>query len=45
MAATESEKYMCGSLPCKLTLILIETPFSAFVNGADPDQAALVRAV
>ena len=27
-----------------LTLYLIETPFNAFANRADPDQAALVRA-
>ena len=27
-----------------LTLYLIETPFNAFANGTDPDQAALVRA-
>ena len=27
-----------------LTLFLIETPFNAFANRADPDQAALVRA-
>ena len=27
-----------------LTLYLIETPFNAFANSADPDQAALVRA-
>ena len=27
-----------------LTLYLIETPFNAFENRADPDQAALVRA-
>ena len=29
----------------RLTLYLIEMPFNAFVNRADPDQAALVRAV
>ena len=29
----------------KLTLHLIETSFNAFANRADPDQAALVRAV
>ena len=28
-----------------LTLYLIEKPFEAFANRADPDQAALVRAV
>ena len=28
-----------------LTLYLIEKPFNAFANRADPDQAALVRAV
>ena len=28
----------------ELTLYLIETPFNAFSNKADPDQAALVRA-
>ena len=27
-----------------LTLNLIESPFDAFANRADPDQAALVRA-
>ena len=27
-----------------LTLYLIEIPFNIFVNKADPDQAALVRA-
>ena len=27
-----------------LTLYIIETPFNAFANRADPDQAALVRA-
>ena len=27
-----------------LTLNLIETPFNAFANREDPDQAALVRA-
>ena len=27
-----------------LTVYLIETPFNAFANSADPDQAALVRA-
>ena len=27
-----------------LTLYHIETPFNAFENRADPDQAALVRA-
>ena len=27
-----------------LTLYLIETPFNAFANRADPDQAASVRA-
>ena len=27
-----------------LTLYLIETPFNAFANRADPDQAALIRA-
>ena len=27
-----------------LTLYLIETPFNAFANRADTDQAALVRA-
>ena len=27
-----------------LTLYLIGTPFKAFANRADPDQAALVRA-
>ena len=27
-----------------LTLYLIEIPFKAFANRADPDQAALVRA-
>ena len=27
-----------------LTLYLIETPFNAFANRADPDQASLVRA-
>ena len=27
-----------------LTLYLIEMPFNAFANKADPDQAALVRA-
>ena len=27
-----------------LTLYLIEMPFKAFANRADPDQAALVRA-
>ena len=27
-----------------LTLYLIEMPFNTFVNRADPDQAALVRA-
>ena len=26
------------------TLYLIETPFNAFANKADPDQASLVRA-
>ena len=30
---------------CKeLTLFLIEMPLNTFVNRADPDQAALVRA-
>ena len=40
-----------GSLMCRLslreftrTLYLIETPFKAFANRADPDQAAPVRA-
>ena len=28
----------------KLTLYPIETPFDAFANRADPDQAALIRA-
>ena len=28
-----------------LTLYLIETPFDFLANRADPDQAALVRAV
>ena len=28
----------------KLILYLIETPFNAFANREDPDQAALVRA-
>ena len=28
-----------------LTLYLVETPFNAFANRADPDQAALARAV
>ena len=28
----------------ELTLYLIEPPFKAFANRADPDQAALVRA-
>ena len=28
----------------KLILYLIETPFNAFANRADPDQAALLRA-
>ena len=28
----------------ELTIYLIETPFNAFANRADPDQAALVRA-
>ena len=28
----------------KLTLNLIETPFDAFANRADPDQAALIKA-
>ena len=32
------------SLVKHLTLYLIETPFDAFANRADPDQAALVRA-
>ena len=27
-----------------LTLYLIETPFNAYANRADPDHAALVRA-
>ena len=27
-----------------LTLYLIEAPFDAFANWADPDQAALIRA-
>ena len=27
-----------------ITLYLIETPFNAFANRADPNQAALVRA-
>ena len=27
-----------------LTLYVIETPFDAFANRPDPDQAALVRA-
>ena len=27
-----------------LTLYLVETPFNAFSNRVDPDQAALVRA-
>ena len=34
-------------LKCKyyiLTLYLLETPFNAFANKADQDQAALVRA-
>ena len=33
---------MCTKL--LLTLHLIEMPFDAFANRADPDQAALVRA-
>ena len=28
----------------RLSLYPIETPFDAFANRADPDQAALVRA-
>ena len=27
-----------------ITFYLIETPFDAFANRADPDQAALIRA-
>ena len=27
-----------------LTVYIIDTPFNTFANGADPDQAALVRA-
>ena len=30
---------------CHPTLYLIETSFNAFANRADPDQAALVKAV
>ena len=29
---------------CSLTTYLIEMPFNAFANRADPDQAALARA-
>ena len=29
----------------QLTISLIETPFKAFANRADPDLAAIVRAV
>ena len=32
---------LSGQLP--LTLHLMETPFNALANGADTDQAALVR--
>ena len=32
------------SCPATLTHYLIETPFNAFANRADPDQAALIRA-
>ena len=35
--------YMDNIIPL-LTLYIIETPFNAFANRADPDQAALVRA-
>ena len=28
----------------QLTLYPIDVPFDAFANGADPDQAALIRA-
>ena len=28
----------------ELTLYLIETPFNAFANKADPDQEAFIRA-
>ena len=39
-------KFLVGhaDLDLPLTLYLIETPFNAFANSADPDQAALVRA-
>ena len=36
---------VCGGYNKLLTLYLIETPFNAFTNRADQDQAALVRAV
>ena len=35
---------MYGDTISELTFYLIETPFNAFANRADPDQAALVRA-
>ena len=43
------EAYLPQYLPLIITYLfltryLIEAPFDAFANGADPDQAALVRA-
>ena len=34
-----------ASMNIELTLFPIETPFNTFANRADPDQAALTRAV
>ena len=39
---TVNQKFVQWFLP--LTLNLIEMPFNVFTKGADPDQAALVRA-
>ena len=35
---------LCHDCKTELTLYLIDMPFNAFANRADPDQAALVRA-
>ena len=42
---TDLDKVRIGGCPLYiLILYLIEMPFNAFANRADPDQAALVRA-
>ena len=46
----EQQQNAGDKLSCKITknveliLYLIEAPFDAFANRADPDQAALIRA-